>query len=447
MGYRSRPDQSVDPLRALYGNPFEGAGQPSFIKGTIIDVQDCKCTVLTEAGETFCRLDWPDMNQSPSGGGCTVSPPELGTTVILRKSPTGTVISQTLALSSPSTNNQPFSVSDSNTQNVAAGLSGPAYKNILPTDAQPGDWVRIGNQGQKVGILEGGAAVLSAAPWAAVRVNQKDDTVQVLGRNLEIQTGFGQIKYRDAFGKQSFSFEGGTDRLTETGTGLENWTVRALIGGLASGFADLQFKKTDGDNLLRLVLDGDGTLNSWHANDINRNISGRVTDVIGNGRAVAIAAGDDTLDVAGSGILSYGGSLKIDASKNITHLAGNDLTAMIKRNWIVSAGQSINITASGPLPTQGDIMMRVMGAGSRIILDTPMAPLSSIMLGSTMGVAPFHAVKFETLSAFLSALITYIDTHMHPTGVGPSGVPIVPSSTSLSSLITPIMSLRVLIGA
>lgn len=495
MSYRSRQGQSVDALRAIYGNPFEGLGPPIFMKGSIIAVGTSKCTVFTETGETYCSLDWPNMDQSPSGGGCMVAPPEVGTPVILRKSPTGTVISQTLALSSPVSNNQPFSVSDSNVVNVAAGLDGPAYQNQLPNDAQPGDWVRMGNQGQKIGILEGGVALMSAAPWAAVRANQTNNTLQVFGRNLEVLTGFGRTKYTDIAGKQSFLFEGGTDRLTETGTGLENWTVRALIGGTCPGFADLQFKKTDGDNLFRAALEGDGTLNTWQAGDNNSNIDGRVTAIINNGRAVAITAGNDAIDVAESGIESYGGSLKTDISKNRTCLVGNDRTDMVMRDWIMSAGRNMRLSAGGDLklgipgdnavlwnisngslkidignvannsgiPDKtmggldttswwGDIKLRTVSPLGKIILDTS-GPAGSVLLGSIMGEAKFHTTKYEQLAALVNALLNALDTHVHPTGMGPSGTPMIPPvaatpfTSALSALVTPMMSLKVLIGA
>jgi hypothetical protein len=92
----------------------------------------------------------------------------------------------------------------------------------------------------------------------------------------------------------------------------------------------------------------------------------------------------------------------------------------------------------------GNIQFHQVGLG-KIILDTAL-PMDSVLLGSIKGVAPFHAPLFETLQAFLSALITYLDTHTHPTGVGPSGVPIVPSAATLSSMIAPIMSQKVCIG-
>ena len=60
--------------------------------------------------------------------------------------------------------------------------------------------------------------------------------------------------------------------------------------------------------------------------------------------------------------------------------------------------------------------------------------------------APFGVMKFEPFAALMQTLLTWLDTHEHPSAVGLTGPPVIPSTPSVAPGVPLIRSIRVGVG-
>lgn len=473
-------------VKAIYGDPTP-SGVVKHLRGAILQVSSNKCVVLTE-DRRLLQTDWPNAHSSPSGGAGIIEPPEIGQLVEVKIVNGRAHIDRQIPLVSPiSDGNRAFELSDTGTPTVSFDAYGGMYKDSTPPDSLPGDKVWVGNQGQKCGILEGGAAILVATPVSAFRALQKNDTAQIFGRNLHIETGLGVLDAWNKEGLSGLDFVGGCDQATESGAGQDNWTVRASIGHNSGGLASVGFFSRQGEPLWQRVVGTDGSIAENIAGGVSRAVLGFVSENLGNGRSVAIPKGNDDLQVnQGSWRVVAGGEMKLSSGGKMSIVAGDDRFDSANRDFTLSAGRNMLISASGDLltgtPLSKALAFRVSNGsvefdvGNPINLDTQktksgfrvqtyLGDISfataagnviiattkpdSVMLGANgsngVWVAPFGVVLWEGhLQAYMKALIGLLEGHVHG---GPGTPPVgTPMSVTMALLDKLVPSLRVKAG-
>lgn len=480
--------------RALsLGEPFEDTDLENqwIERGNIISVNPptCTCDVETETQGRFNGLAFPYLVQDPEGGGGRIYVPRPGQQVVVQQGLGIPFISQILP-GSVDANANTSAESALNTSPVAGQSSfsqaGPAnFAAKLPKDLLPGDYMWRGNQGQYLAVLDGGVVVMHGAPWSQIACTQQDDTTNVIGRNLNLISGFGNVRFFDEDGKCGLSVEGGTDQTLESGHGRENWTVQARVGEEAEGLVDFRINNRDGETVAKTIWKADGSIQQLSSGNLNQ---------ISDGNVALNIAGSRTTDVGGEDVVSvsldrtelFYGSQTTQVSQNRSAIVLNDRTDQVNRDWTMNVGRSHTLKVSGdPLAVPGAVAAdwmisngswivdvgfpgsdlgaaqssiafnTYMPKGSitlsslidKIILDTTVP--ESVLLGSTLGVAPFHATLWEPLKLLLEQFITWAQNHVHPTGVGPSGPSTVPfpAESVLKPMLTPIQSTKVMLGA
>lgn len=491
MASRSKP--KAPSTRALvHGEPFDDTNlNDQWVeRGAIVSVNPptLTCDVETETRGRFNGLPFPYLVQDSEGCGGRIYVPRSGQQVIVQQGIGAPYIVQILPGATDRNADAGGAATLSKSALYSAGAaafspSSPAnYAGRLPRSLMPGDWMWLGNQGQHLGLLDGGVAALFASPWSQLSSSQQDDTTTIVGRNLNVVTGFGNLRFFDDAGKSGMVFEGGTDQTLESGYGRDNWTVQARIGGDAEGLVDFRVNNREGEAVAKTVWKADGSVINVTSGDQEQQYAGSMA-LTYNGDFRRTVGGGDTLDVGANREESFSGSQNTTVSQNRNCNVLNDRADIISRDWEMHVGRIHHLQICGDpvakkttvaadwLISNGSWVVDVgipptdyglaeshiefntyMPGGKiqlsslldKIILDTTIP--DSVLLGSTMGVAGFHAVLWEPLQALLTQFITWATTHVHPTGVGPSGPAVVPATPLLQPMLTPCQSQFVMIG-
>lgn len=361
-----------------------------------------------------------------------------------------------------------------------------------PSDLLGGDTVFGNKAGARMGVLEGGTAILAGSGVAQVRAHALNDLVEVISRNYRHVTDMGVTEVKNADGRINWSFRGASDQTNEAGADEENWTIRWDLGS-EGDLLNFELTTPEGQTLFRLHVDGNGraeifgldgvVIQSGSQND-EPHVSehgGDSTDIVHGSRTVR-TGGDVTETVEGTQAVT------VDGNQN-TVIGGDSSTAAV-RDVGVSAGRNTNRTTAGArngsvalresvlggdyavavgqeaYPSPGYTLETLKGhiefisrLGGDYRVNTPLgnvktrsrkvtmstsAPDSVVLGGDALAA---HAAKFEQLEIFLKALLRWLDSHAHPPGAPVGGPPTVPSSAVLSALIAPIKSQRVGFGA
>ena len=461
-------------------------------RGTIVSVNPNTLTcdvITTETQSRLTGLAFPNLAQDPQGSGGHIEVPRVGTQVYVQRG-LGTAFI---------TGFQPVSVSRGTSRDTSAailGLSGQGsaapkfadatFLGALPTGLKPGDWMHIGNQGQFIGLFDQGTVGLYAGPWSHVLATLEDDTLNIAARNFNLRTGVGNLICKDYGGKQSLLLQLGTDQMTETGSGKENYPLTLKMGGDAEGLLDMLVTDRRGTTVYKRVISASGQVREEATGPQDQTYKGGRSERVEGDRALDVQ-GSESLNITGDRIEAIAGSVESAVSQNLLSQVMNDRTDFVNRNWDISVGRNMNMTVSGaippipgmttaqwmflngslvidigkpgtgvPAPMQGFNLNTYMPQGD-IVLDSLAGKIiantvlpDSVLLGASKGVATFHTVKWELgLQVFLQQLLTWLDAHTHPTGVGPSGpatLPMGPASGLLTPLMTAIPSVRVLVG-
>ena len=480
---------AAGPGRSRHGS----ANSVTYLRATIVRVNPDKgkCDVAGN-NSYYSDIPLPNMRMSAGGAGSTVEIPKRGTPVLLRITAGEATISQIIAVPTDSSvETRPrFPVIENATDTTFyPSDDGPSFGR-LPKGLLPGDWCKMGEEGQCFALLDGGAVTMRATPMAKVEASRIHDTLNLKGRNLNMFTGFGNMIFTDSGGKSSFVFEGGTDQMTQTGGPLEKWQVRARIGGEAEGLADFQILGSHGERLFSVVLDGDGSIRQGRTGNTNSNYGGNLVEEIGTGYEKLVRSGNHDLtimDGSRNDFIVGNDELKLFGSK-ATMIAGsrND---NIRNRWTLSVGQTATFNISGdPIPTPLSRAMSfivsngsvVFDIGNPIAGDVPSAfssfrvltksqggqielrsgitgftwidsdkPIGSVMIGGNIlnpAIEP-AVLGVQLLQLLLNQAMLY-DTHTHISASpgSPTGPTLLPQSPALVSTGATIMSKKVLIG-
>lgn len=482
MGFKltKNPDSDrVSKHSKLVGNPFEHDQNRNWERATIIQVNPGTYTVdvYTERGKYLSGLSIPTSSYDPSSGAGEISMPKRGQVVAVHYELGDPILNLAVPFSSAGPPLQSIAANPvvpdiGGEDGVYAGQGTANYAGLRPQDVLPGDWMRIGSQGNLVGVLEGGVTVLKASELAQIIAVRTNDLLKLLGRNLEILTDFGEITFTNDNGNTSMSLRAGAKQTTESSPTQEYWTIRADLGD-AGNLVNFRITDTQGHTLSGVQMDPNGSVTRTTTGDLTEIIGGAYNMQFG-GDVGLVIPGNKNDTVNGDSTESITGSKTINAGSTITLQSGVDTVVSPTRDLNISTGRNINISASGnPLatpgattlsytitngsvvfdigdPAAGDLQAAMSGMQVNTFLgnigfDTKLGNFivnttipNSVQLG---GQAPlFHSMLFEMFEAFMETLGSLIDSHTHLTPSGPSGPPIVPPYETSESLVPGIQS-------
>lgn len=462
-------------------NPAAGTWQ----RCVVVDVHPdtYTCDVKTERGQYVGGLPWPRMFVSPDGMAGDVTVPMRGQMMALHNELTEPQLSFTvphrLDVVTPPGEHRIVhgSTSVGGQDAVYAATGRQNYRGGMPADVLPGDWARVGSQGNLVAVLEGGTTVLKASELSKVIANSVGDLLQLVGRNMDLYSDFGEIQFRNDNGRVSMSLKGGSQQTTETHTEQEKFTIHADLGH-AGELVDFRITDTKGRTLAQSHWKPDGTVERY-ADQALREVVG-TTYTFETTDKVETIAGSYTFTVGSNVSGTVSGSMSHQVQGNVEFTSGNDTILTGNRDTVIAAGRFFNVAVSGSLtnaPGAAAYKTVVTNGSYTIDIGNPAAGdiqaamsgfqvttfLGDIDLGTTLGKvkvrttlpgsvelggqqAVFSAMLFELFEAWASAFGQAIDLHTHGSAVGPTSPPLVPPYSTTQSLLNPIQSTYVKLG-
>ena len=367
----------------------------------------------------------------------------------------------------------------------------------MPADALPGDQIAQTPDGNRMGSLRGNYNVMDAGPANKAKFEQfgDKDLTRLTTEDYELITGFGVMNMFNTEGRCGMTFRGAADQLTESGGGDEQWTFKVDIGDTGDYFtmevctadgatqAKVQmtangrviFTGTDGVD----IVDGGKTMSHQeYAADlmvrvlgsVKKIVEGKITETFESTRTTTVSETDqktvghnESTSINNHQITNIGGNQQLQINGG-TPLEATPLNVavdmqVLNGSYFLELGNPL----SGANPAgmagftvavnNGDIVLgqnpnplALPSTKATVSLNTLLP--NSVALGGTAGpslnLAFMHAVKFEPLMTVLSAMMAMHDAHTHVPPVG--GPPVALMSPTLSSLIIPMMSVRVLVG-
>lgn len=453
--------------------------------GTIVsvDAQRYSYTVRTMRGRALPGL--PRKRSSPSD--LTLLP--VGVTVIVRFDLGTPYIDGVLDIPAdnptdagiPTTGVGNASTSDF----LASSQTGNYRANNEPSDMIPGDYL-IGNaSGARVGVLEGGVAMLMGSGLAAVRAHLLKDLVEIISRNYRHISDMGEFKIENKDGRVNMSFRGASDQASESGADEQNWTIRLDLGSVGDMF-NFELTTPEGQTLFRMHVDSDGRCTIFGLDGVVLQSGARHGEASVNeqgGNAENIVRGDRTDTVDGAFTTNVGSDAAATVSGNCTTSCGGDHTTATVRDYGVSAGRDVSVTAAKAMTTnvldgdsktvvgqttkpngrysvetlRGRILLKSLQGGN-IEFETQTGTITntsrkfvaktngsdSVILGGDALVA--HITRFEQFETLVRAFMSAHDTHTHTVSGATSSPPVVGMTATIGRLIAACKSLRVGVG-
>ena len=362
-----------------------------------------------------------------------------------------------------------------------------------PTDVLPGDSIMANYTGARVGVLEGGVAVLSASQLAQVRAHVLNDLVEIISRNFRHVTDMGIFKVENKDGRINLSFRGASDQTNEAGADAENWTIRLDLGAEGDVFR-FELTTPTGQSLFRMHVDSEGRCELFGLDGLVfqsgcKNGEPHISEHGGN--AVDIVHGRRTVTTNEDHVENVKGNVSTASGGDMSIFSGNDLQQAAARDLGLSAGRNATLSVAGDKRGNPALVTNVQGGdyevhlgqtsypepgitvttfsgdmsfissnGGNLSVNTPTGDVitrskkvvintstpNSVILGGTTLAA--HLVKFEQLELLLKILIKLLDTHTHTSAapLSPTSTPTVPFSTALSRMIGQLKSERVGVG-
>jgi hypothetical protein len=420
-------------------------------------------TVKTESGRTLSGV--PCLRASPGD----VAPLPIGTEVLISYDYGFPVIMGCLSLPTSNSPNTPtHSITDvdgygGNGFNKATLPEGNFRRPGEPTDLIPGDWAKVGPEGNAIAVLGGGSTILKSGPLSQIRTHLINDLVEIISRNYRHITDMGEFTVRNDAGRVNMSFRGASDQRSEAGPDEEHWTIRMDMGAVGDMF-NLQFTTSKGQTLFKFHVDASGHCEIYGVNGINISSGSRYKGKHAEehtGNSEKTVGGNQTTTVGGTETRSYGNTVKEIIGGNYECSINNDWRAVAIRDIALSAGRSLYLNVIGnPLATSpaavfdftngswnvnigtlasipltagfnmtahnSDINHSVVGPG-KIVNDVPAGSVinnsllhflntnnapNSVVLGGSIPIGQ-HLVMHEALITYLTTLHTMLDTHTH----------------------------------
>ncbi len=399
----------------LRGEPDPSAQDEHSCPGTIVTVfpNDYACRVRDDVKGAEYDVAVPGLIQDSEGSGGEVYIPRVGQRVELKLGgATRPRIRQFLpqTFDTNVTGNETPPLFDGDQPNL--NLFGNAPNNFrgqMPSGLMSGDWCRVGNLGQHIGVFDGGVTVLHGSKWAQIRAvgGQGADTLSLFGRRMNFHTDFGDIKFGSEGGKSFVEFLGGTDQTLESGVDHQNWTVKAAIGK-GEGIANFAIMDRSGNAVYKTVISPDGTVSKTQAGDSADIFTGDQSKTYERAFARSVLNGDDTVTVEnGDRVEDYLGNqfTNIDRSRDINVL-GDDNTIVGGRIYRSCKIQDVEVAGRlMALPGDSAATWKVSNGSLDIEIGKPPTDLNVAL--SSFNVTVFPAGGNVTLTSYLGNIETY----------------------------------------
>ena len=370
-------------------------------------------------------------------------------------------------------------------------------------DLEEDEWGRAGPEKNYIAVLRAGISQLFGSDAAQVLTAGLDHLVKIVSKDFQHISSIGNLSISNVDGKNRLEFNAGVDQFSETGGDEDSWTFRLKIGDTDKGIFNLRVTTVYDRTVAEVDISQDGRVTIFGERGVDIiNVGPRKEEIGGN--YVTRISGDRKEYIEQASVVTIDSSRKTTVGGNEERNVSNDEVLNIGRHQSLNVGGNISQTITGGTaleakPTNvafaqdvinGSYVLNVgnplVGAvptakagynlfvhnGAVTIGEDPMQPAvkaavnlntlqpRSICLGGMVpgshvksGLNPgvFTAMLYEPFQAMMQTLITLLDSHTHNTAWGPSGPAMAPApagfNSSVSSLVTPIKSLRVLIGA
>jgi len=373
-----------------------------------------------------------------------------------------------------------------------------------PSDVVGGDWVELTPDGNYIAACRSNYNVMSAGKSQKAKFEQfgfpdpRQDLTRLTTGDYELITDFGVLEMYNEGGRCGLSFKAAPDQLTQSGGGEEQWTFTLDIGD-AGDFFNMLVKNTEGQTQAQFHISADGRVSILGTNGLQlinggeapkheetagpviqrlldsftSEIEGFFKRQIKSSRTVRVSENDievvggkKSTSIIGDEYKSVGGYRQETltggpaAAANPTNVAvetqilhgsyhlevGNPEFPYLA-NPAAQAGMTFAVNSGEITLGQNPSLTAIPALKSNVSLNS-LYP-NSIALGGTANPlstnpALFHAVIFETLQSFMTAMMGMFDAHVH-SSVG--SVPSTLMTPTLSFMLPNIMSTRVLIGA
>lgn len=451
----------------------------SFAPATIAKGTWQQCTVMEVHPNTYtCEvlaqdnrrltLPWPKLEVNPAATGGEVSVPrrgqvfelhsELGTEYLGNPIPMPVLGPKPPAEHRVMYDGEQVGGIDPVYSNVAGR---PDFRGGMPADVLPGDWVRVGSTGNLLGVLEGGVVLLKASELAKVLASPTGDLLQLIGRNLDVLSDFGEIHFRNEDGRVSMTLKGGSQQQTDSSPAEEKYTLHVDLGH-AGDIANFRITDQAGAVVGQVHYKPDGSVETRNSGEVHE-VNGK-SDKIIHGDATETVEGAETRWITGSSSEVVGEKV-VTSTGDVSAVAGNDVSVGAGRDVTLTAGRRVAVSAPGSKTAKpGDAAMSTVVTNGSWVIDIgdPAAgDLQSALSGFEMksmndvsvqsrkgkialkttapqgvqlgGVAPvWKAVRGEILEEILELLVQNAEAHIHqaqgpvsPTSVGmKDGIPV-----------------------
>ena len=341
------------------------------------------CNVRTDSGKTLVGLPFPGLVQDPDGSGGEVHVPRMGQRVLvsygggMRPRISGflptSVDSASVGAGAPTMTEFALPVSPS-------GRGRSNFRKDMPKGMLPGDWSRLGNQGQYVGVMDGGVIALHGNPWAHIRIigGNTADMLKITGRTTELRTDFGGLVFGSKEGKSWAEFYGGTDQSLEAGVDKQNYTVKGDIGK-TDGLVNWQMSDRDGQAMHRVTIYPDGRTTSSQNGPKEEQVNGKYVGIFGGSYSRTVQTGDDQVKVLnGNRVEKYFGNQETTVTQNRSANIYSDESTIVEGNSYLQTN-TWDVHAQGSLyATPGDTAVSMTAINGSFDIDV--APTQSTAL-------------------------------------------------------------------
>jgi hypothetical protein len=248
-------------------------------------------------------------------------------------------------------NRTDLSISGDNSTGGASDLdSGDAGGNYrtpnMPNDLGPGDEGIVSPDGNAVMALQGGVNVMKSG-MAEVRTHMINDLLELLCRNYKLHTDMGFSEVKNEGGRVTWSFRGGADQLTESGSDQENWAIRMDLGAEGDLF-NFELTKPDGGSLFKLHVDSDGKLEVFAKDGIDEFSGADKVSLILANRETAVKGNDaQQIDGNQTKVIQGNRDTTVSGSDNVM---ADDHVQSVRNNQTISVGGAHKETVIGGGP-------------------------------------------------------------------------------------------------
>ena len=358
------------------GSPAPGVRAEKTVSATISNVysETYSCDVRTDNGNDLTGLPLPGLKQDAVGSGGEVSIPRAGERVLVRLGggERPRIIGHLpQSFDVGTSQNATPSLTEFDLPTTLSNRGQSSFRGNMPKGLLEGDWCRVGNQGQYIGVMDGGVSILHGSPWAHVRAvgGDTEDTLVIKGRRTDFRSDFGGIIFGSQEGKSWAEFYGGTDQTLETGADKQNYPVRADVGktdGLVNWYVDSR----DGQSMHRINIYPDGRTVTFQNGPREERVNGAYTGSFGDTCYRRVQQGSDIVEVQnGSRIENYFGNQDTTVLQNRSaQIYGNDSVIVDSNSYTQAATYDVQAQGS-PLMTPADAAISMVAVNGSFAVD------------------------------------------------------------------------------